>query len=318
MRNLGRLDPAPEALGWPAGVVTAAGTELLPAARTGGIVRWLGPAISLGIIAVALDQFRGTDIRQVWAIVPTSPLFWMVFVAAYCAQPLADLIIFRRLWDIPLAAGFTALLRKLVGNEVLLGYIGELYFYSWARRRAAMVGAPFGAIKDVAILSALVGNTVTLVMLGVAWPMLSKLSIGLEGRTLVASIGALMVSSFAVMMLRRRLFSLKRDELVFVGCVQLARVLATTGLAALMWSLVLPQVPLTYWVLLATLRLLISRLPLVPNKDVVFAGAAVLLVGSHVAIAPLMAMMAGLIVVVHVILGSLLVLPDFVGGEARA
>ena len=60
------------------------------------------------------------------------------------------------------------------------------------------------------------------------------------------------------------------------------------GLTALMWHLAMPAVALSWWLLLATMRMLLSRLPFVPNKDIVFAGIAVLLVGHDLEIAALM------------------------------
>ncbi|WP_226896166.1 hypothetical protein [Polymorphobacter sp. PAMC 29334] len=290
------------------------------------ILRWVGPLVSLAIVGVALNTFRGTDFHRIWALVPSSPLFWLVFVAAYLAQPTVDFIIFRRLWGIP-PAGFPALVRKFISNEVLLGYSGEIYFYTWARRRATLdgdsagairTGAPFGAIKDVAILSALIGNAVTLVMFSFAYSTLEKLNMGLSGKTLFTSIAVLLVSSLVVMLLRGRVFSMPRRDLIFVGTMQLIRVLGSATLLAVMWSLVLPTVPFIYWMMLTTLRLLISRLPLVPNKDVVFAGVAVLIVGTASGIAPLMAMMAGLLIIVHVAVGGVLVASDLLGLEKPA
>ncbi len=103
-------------------------------------LRWVGPLVSLAIVAAAINHFRGSDWHRVAALVPRSPLFWLVFVANYFAQPIMDFVIFRRLWGIP-PAGFAALVRKYISNEVLLGYSGELYFYTWARRRATLDGA---------------------------------------------------------------------------------------------------------------------------------------------------------------------------------
>ncbi|MGO8609832.1 hypothetical protein ACC848_43530, partial [Rhizobium johnstonii] len=51
------------------------------------------------------------------------------------------------------------------------GYSGEAYFYAWARSRARMVAAPFGAVKDVSILSAIAGNTITLTLFAFAVPL---------------------------------------------------------------------------------------------------------------------------------------------------
>ncbi|MGE5721097.1 MAG: hypothetical protein ACM3YM_01440, partial [Sphingomonadales bacterium] len=123
--------------------------------------RWLGMAISAAVLIAALAQIDKLDLRQVWSLIPSSPGFWLVFAAAYFTTPFSEWIIFRRLWRLP-PSGFLALARKRIGNEILLGYIGEVYFYAWARKRAQLTGAPFGAVKDVAILSALVGNAVTL------------------------------------------------------------------------------------------------------------------------------------------------------------
>jgi len=312
----------------PAGVLTPAAPST---AGTRGWLRWVGPVVSLAIVGVAASHFRGSDFHRIAALVPRTPLFWAVFTLAYFTQPIMDFVIFRRLWGIP-AAGFPALVRKYISNEVLLGYSGELYFYTWARRRATSAGAagagkpagaiatgtPFGAIKDVAILSALVGNAVTLVMFVIAYPTLGQLNLGLSGRTMFLSIAVLLGSSLAVMLLRGRVFSLPRRDLLFVAAMQLIRVLGATALLALMWSLVLPQITFVYWLMLATLRLLISRLPLISSKDVLFAAAAVLIVGAGSGIAPLMAMMAVLLIVAHVSVGGLLAASDLLGLEGRA
>ncbi|MFX8381742.1 hypothetical protein ABTL77_20290, partial [Acinetobacter baumannii] len=85
--------------------------------------------------------------------------------------PFADWVIFRRLWGIP-ASGIFPLLKKLIGNELLpINYVGEVYFYDWARRHVKIDASPFGAVKDVAILSALAGNVVTVIMLALTWPL---------------------------------------------------------------------------------------------------------------------------------------------------
>jgi hypothetical protein len=270
---------------------------------------WAGRAITLGLLAAVLWQLRHIDPRQVAADVPASPFFWLVFAVWYAAAPVADWIIFRRLWRIP-ADGLVALTRKFVGNELLLGYIGEAYFYTWARARANLTSAPFGAIKDVAILSALTGNAVTLAMLAAAWPALGLLHLGLSGPAFGVSIGLVLASSLALMLLRKRLFALPPGDLWFVSFVHTARLALKTFLAALMWHLVLPGQPLELWVLLSALRLLLSRLPLLPNKDLVFAGLAVVVMGHDVEIATLMAMVATLTLVAHVGVGLALVGAD--------
>jgi hypothetical protein len=94
--------------------------------------------------------------------------------------------------------------------------------------------------------------------------------------------------------------------------MHLLRIVVTTVLSAVLWHMVLPAVPVMWWLLLATLRLLISRLPFIPNKDVVFAGVAVFTLGHETDIAALMTMMASAILLVHLLLGVGLVASDLV------
>lgn len=286
-----------------------------PLLSTGGTAtRWLAPVISLCIFAAVLFQLRHLEMRSVVAMVPRSPLFWLIFAGYYLATPAIDFLIFRRLWQLP-AAGFGALTRKFVGNEILMGYIGELHFYSWARNRLRMVAAPFAAVKDVAILSAVAGNIVTLGVLVAAYPFLGALHLGLAPHTVMLAVATTLGTSLILLLLRGRLLSLAPRDLAFVGAAQFGRVILTTLLPALLWHLVLPQVAIGWWLLLAALRLLLSRLPLLPNKDLVFAGVAALLVGGDVAIGDLVTMMASLILATHLLVGAGLVLSEFARGE---
>jgi hypothetical protein len=274
--------------------------------RERGWTWWLGAAISAAILVAVLLQLRQVNFALVRAMLPASPLFWIVFAISYLSAPAADWVIYRRLWRIPVA-GFGALLRKLVGNELLVGYVGELYLYTWARRRTGMTSAPFGTIKDVAILSAMIANAVTLALVILAYPLLGTLHLGLDMRTLLISVSVIVATSTAILFLRKTLFSLPRRDLHFVARIHLVRIFMTTGLAALCWHLALPGVELQWWLLLATLRMLLSRLPLLPNKDIVFAGLAVFLIGRDAEIGALMTMMASLILVTHLFMGLLLV-----------
>jgi len=277
---------------------------------------WAGAAFSVAILVAVLWQVRSVSLTDMIALVPRTPGFWLAFLAAYFSAPLMDWLIFRRLWKIP-ADGFAALLRKLIGNELLLGYIGEVYFYTWARRRTGMTTAPFGAIKDVAILSALMGNVVTLAMLVLAAPLLSTMRFGIDAETFIASIAVVLVTSSAMLLFRRKLFSLPTPELRFVSGLHLVRIGLTTGFNALAWHLVLPEVGMQWWLLLSALRLLLSRLPLLPNKDIVFAGLAVFLIGHDVQIGALMTMMASLILGTHILVGLGLVASDINGWRRK-
>lgn len=316
------ISPArgPALEGAPAGAIDGdlRGYEAEPLAALGSDwTRWAGPIVSLLILAAAAYQLRRIDVHAVIALVPVSPLFWAAFAVYYSANPLSEWVIFRRLWDLPSGA-LAALYRKLVSNSLLLGYLGEVYFYAWARDRSNMVAAPFGAVKDVAVLSALTGNAMTLAMVIAAAPLMLSPHLGLSGHALALSLAFMLGSSMVMTVFRRRLFSLPRDELWFVAIVHLARIVASIALSGLLWHILLPSVALSWWLLLATLRQLVSRLPFVPNKDVVFAGLATVFVGQNAGLVDAVTLVASLILLANLLVGAGLGLAELLRAEPRA
>jgi hypothetical protein len=224
---------------------------------------------------------------------------------------------YRRVWNMPFS-GMGALLRKQVSNELLLSYLGEVQFYAWARARLNLVTAPFGVIKDMTILSALTGNLATMAMLVWAWPFVASGALGMESQTVFLSLGVVLVTSFVILLFRQSLFTLPRRELLIITGVHLLRIAAYVGLTALMWHLVLPEVPYAMWLVLATLRMLISRLPLLPNKEIVFAGLTVFLLGRDSQIAHLLALMAALYPLAHVAVGLVLASTEVLSSRRKS
>ena len=294
---------------------TAAGLPLKPMAVHKGLVaRWLTPFLSAAILIAALWQLRHLDVRGVIAMVPRSPLFWLVFAAGYLAMPASEWVIYRRLWTLP-AKGFLALLRKRISNEIVAGYSGELYFYAWARRHATMVGTPFGAIKDVSVLSAVVANVCTLALAALSWRALVALNLGTDAKVMILSAASIALPSLVALAMRKRLFSLPRGDLRRIAIIHLLRIVATTVLAAALWAVTLPTAPLAWWVVLATLRMLVSRLPLIPNKDIVFAGLVAFTVGQSSQVTAMLTMIAALWLITHLLLGAILAAVEILNPE---
>ncbi len=264
--------------------------------------RWAALAsglLSVLLVGGLLYQLFDAGLGGLETVLPRNTSFYMAFALSYAVLPLGDYLIFRRLWKLPLD-GLVPLLKKRIANEVVLGYSGEAYFYAWARAKLQMVAAPFAAIKDVSILSAIAGNIVTLLMLGVAAPVAFELVPDHLVTPILGSAALLIVLSLLILLFRTRLFSLSLAELGWIGMVHLSRLTIATLLVALCWHLALPTVALTFWLLLATARLVVSRLPLVPNKDLLFANLAVLLVGQEGELARLMALTAALTLLIHI------------------
>lgn len=288
--------------------------------------RWLALVsvlLSLAMAVAVASELARLEWRGLVALVPSSPLFWLVFALFYLATVIGDWVIFRRLWGRGPPRfgwnGFVALVRKQVYNDMLLAYLGEGAFLAWARGRAP-AGLPLlGAVKDVAIQSALAGNLVTVALLAIAWPQVSEALLGEGGEAVVWSIVFVLALSLGLLLARRRVFTLARAELMFAFAVHTVRILSRAALGALAWHLLLPEVPLVWWLWLAALRQVVSRLPMVANKDLIFAGLAVLVLEEGALVAEAVAFTAALQLATNVLAGALLLAGDAAGlrGLAR-
>lgn len=291
------------------------GTALFPAAvapadkaRAAGLsFRWLptdlhwwaGALLSAaGLVAVGLQLGRD-GLAHAARSAPHSPVFWLTFAAYYLTPPACEWIIFRRLWRLPIL-GIAALARKQVSNELVFGYSGEAQFYLWARRHANLATSPFGAVKDVAMLSAIAGNVATLALMTANGSLLAPFVAGPLGRTFAASAALVAVASVAMFLLRRRLFSLPANDLAAIAAVHAMRIVGSMLLLGALWHLLLPQMRLDGLLVLATLRIMLSRLPFLPAKDVVFAGLVAALLGRGASVVPAIAMLGSLVVASHV------------------
>ncbi|PKP91583.1 MAG: hypothetical protein CVT77_11690 [Alphaproteobacteria bacterium HGW-Alphaproteobacteria-16] len=266
--------------------------------------RWpmlLGAAVSLLMVAGLGYELLDQGLAGLSRTAPNSWIFYIFFALFYLGPPTFDYIIFRKLWRIPLS-GMVALHRKRIANEVVLGYSGEAYFYAWARQRTQMVAAPFGAVKDVSILSAIAGNGITLAMLAMALPLATGLLTPAQYNTALISIVAMVAMSLPFLIFSKRVFSLPRSTLWWVFGVHSVRLIIGSILVACAWHFAMPDVSIGMWLILAASRMLVSRLPFVPNKDLLFANFAIIMIGQGQALSELLAFTAALTLAVHVAL----------------
>lgn len=259
----------------------------------------IGGLLTAAMVAGLAHELLGRGLAGLSHAVPRDPRFYLFSVLLYLSLPTGDYIIFRRLWGLPLA-GLGALVKKRIANEVVLGYAGEAYFYAWSREHARNVTAPFGAVKDVSILSALAGNAITLAMVAIVLPLGHALLTPAMLTKVEWSSAFTVVICLPFLLFAKRVFSLPRHDLWWIFAVHCTRLCAGSLLIALAWHFALPSVSVAMWLFLAAGRLLVSRLPLVPNKDLIFANLAIVLIGHGQRLSDLVAMSAAVTLLINV------------------
>jgi hypothetical protein len=273
-------------------------------------LRWTGPILSIAIILVVAHSLGRADLVALRQMLPGSAAFWLGMAMLLAIQPVSDYVIFRGLWPLPLGGGLTQLFRKSASNELLFGYSGELQFYLWARRNAAIPGSPFGAVRDVAVLSALTGNIVTLALLLAAIALPGPLEFGAMNTPILWSGVVLVASSMVVMFFRHRLFAVTRAQFWRIAAIHTFRSVAVTLMFGLMWAMVMPGTSLGWWLLLSAARQFVTRLPFLPNKDLVFAGLAAGMLHDVPHVGDTVALVAGVVFAGQVVIGAALAVAD--------
>lgn len=271
--------------------------------------RLLSFGLTAAILAYLVRAVANIGWQEVLDVLPANPVFYLLVAMSYMATPVTEYIIFRRWWPLTPRA-LAVFSKKRVLNEAVFGYSGDAYLFMWAKKAlgAREVGAgPLAAVKDVAITSALAGNVATLLMLGLA------LSMGGGEAVQAAFTGGAMRSvgfgfafvisiSLAILLFSRRVMSLPLRENFVIFLLHCARLLIGSALLLMAWIVALPSVDVGTWIVLGALRMVVTRLPFVPNKELLFAAIGVSLTGSAAPeVAALMAAAGALHLVSHVI-----------------
>jgi hypothetical protein len=109
-----------------------------------------------------------------------------------------------------------------------------------------------------------------------------------------------------ILLFSRRVFTLERTQLWWIFGIHILRLSAGVLLCALLWFIILPGPHFGFWLVLSMIRLLVGRLPFLPNKEALFAVIAVFLVGQDSAVSTLITLTATSILALHVIVAAML------------
>ena len=246
------------------------------------LARWqrqLGWALAAAILVWLGWRLEAIGWTAVWQALPRSPFFYALVVGAYLVLPVADALIYRRLWGTRLRSSLGLFFRKRVYNSALVGYSGEVSLALWARGRVERSDAAIlHAIKDVNLLSAVVsgcGGALLVVWLATRVPVDRLPSGAVVGWGVVTVAMALALP--AVLLARRGTLAMTGGEIIAV--LEIHAVRFALGLAALLaqWWIVLPGATGSALLVLLALYVLVGRIPFVPNRDVLFVGIALAL-----------------------------------------
>lgn len=247
--------------------------------------RWLGRGVTAAILAIVAWRLSEIGWRDVLGKVPETPWFYLIYALSFATLPVSERLIFATIWPAAPRATFAALVRKRALNNMVVSYSGDLFFFLWVRRH---LGLPerrvLAGIKDSSVLSAIASG---LLNAGLAAAFFLSGSAGVIDRVLAGHRASLWAALAGVALLvpvflrfRRRILWIDGRQATRVFAIHVARNLIVLLLQLAQWAAVLPQVPVQTWLLFLTVQMLVSNLPLLPNRDFLFLAVGVGLVGA--------------------------------------
>ena len=243
----------------------------------------LGRAFSLAFFGVLgwvlYTQFEGTDWPEVMRSLPSSPWFYVCFLARYFILPVTEALCYSAVWAANLFRHFGVFLIKRLLNFSVAGASGDVYFLLWAVRTLHITyRKAFSAVKDVTLLSAAAANGVAVVVLGAYLAFGDLTLMNAVRRQAFGIIIGVTVTAAALSLL----VILFRGKVLGVSTPVMWRIIGYHGvrsagsivLLGLQWTTGLPGSVFTAWISLLIVDLLVARTPFLPAREFLFLSLA--------------------------------------------
>ncbi len=238
----------------------------------------------IAVLYYMVEKLSEIGWMEVWQALPENPLFYLFFLAMYFALPTGEWLVYQIIWGPEVKKKYPVFLRMRVYNFALVSYAGEAYIALWAHQNLHRKGrAVISAVKDSNILSGLASNSFTVLLLSIFF-MTGQLELLTNADPdysyyigLSVAVGLLLVP--LVLKYHTRILGLEAKKAKKVFTIHLIRMIIILLLQALQWAVIFPSVSFDTWILLLTAQMVLTRVPFLPNTDLLFAGLGITLMG---------------------------------------
>lgn len=213
---------------------------------------------------------------------PKTVWFYIILLMIYFSLPVFQMFIYNLAFKTTKKYKklFWVLINKRVLDKDLLGYSGEMYLYLWSRKNIKLPSKEImHVLKDNVIISSVASTflAVTLLVLFFLFGKTPYLSqwINLHFfKILLVGFCLLLILSLTIKF-RKSLIFLPKDKIISIFALHNVRLLVAMGLQIIQWWVVMPQVPWINWFTLLTLQIIITRIPFLPSRDLLFLGTGI-------------------------------------------
>lgn len=242
--------------------------------------------IQVFILLVLTWQVLNIGWQSVVSNIPSQPLFYLIFLLMYFALPISEYFAYKFHWNISFWKSQVFFLEKRIYNKSFLGYSGEVQLFFRIKNLLGINQKhAYEVIRDNNLLSTLASTGFALLLITL-FIITGKLTVfkWVDYESVIYI--PLIITSITVGIIifrkyRIYLFSMKRRQAIPVFLIHGGRVGLVTFLQVIQWYVVMPEVAFQVWFTIVALMLFISRIPFLPNKDLIFISASLEL-GQHI------------------------------------
>lgn len=237
------------------------------------------------ILSLILYQLSKIGWLELWTAMPRTIWFYLIFLVLYFSLPITEQFIYRMSLDFSFWEGFKVFTKKKVLNQEVIGYSGEAYFYLWAKKNLKESSKHIlQIVKDNTIISALASTLTALVLLTIFAGVINLNLLDekfLNKNTILFGSIILIVVTALLYRFRSSIISVDRRTAWKMFFTHELRIFWVYTLEIIQWMIVIPSVPLFVWFTFLSVKIITSRIPLLPNRDLLFISAS-LEISKHV------------------------------------
>jgi len=234
------------------------------------------------LICTILYQIYKIGVIEVLNSLPLNPLFYLIFIVIFLTLPFTEYLIYRRFVPLEILESQRIFHIKRVYNKVFIGYSGEVYLYSYLKKRFKQTSKQvFEFVRDNNTISIIASWTVVAGLSG--WLLVTD-ETGLvskiqdEIRLFLVLIFILIVF-FVILanLFRQKFYGLNFKDSSYIFSIHSFRTISLAVLQVLQWYVVIPLAGFKLLFNFVAIQMVIGKIPFVPNKDLIFISLSIYL-----------------------------------------
>lgn len=230
---------------------------------------------TIGVLLILGVQLFEIGYEDILRNIPTDPLFLFLFIFTAIQLPFFEVWIYHIIWGVSKLRSLPILLLKNTYNKDVMGYSGEVYLFFWAKKYVPKSESEIlKDLKDTNIISSFASTVFAISLLFIFFytGQLEISDIFKYEYTVfyIILIVLLLVLGGVIFRFRKLIISQSYKIVLIIFGIHFFRLFLMQLINVGLFYLVIPNIPIGLCFTLIAGEIIISRVPFVPNRDLVY------------------------------------------------